>query len=126
MIKIIHIDDNAQITDAIGQILNIKGYDYSSVDNGRKGIELILENNFDLILLDLTMPGYSGFNLLADLQKKGYSKNNIIVLTATTLSLEQIEYLKKAGTVSVLLKPLSLQDLLKEIQKFEQSLVMIQ
>jgi len=95
MIKIIHIDDNAQITDAIGQILNIKGYDYSSVDNGRKGIELILENNFDLILLDLTMPGYSGFNLLADLQKKGYSKNNIIVLTATTLSLEQIEYLKK-------------------------------
>ena len=126
MMKIIHIDDNAEITHAAGQILNMKGYDYSSVDNGKKGIELILENKFDLILLDLTMPGYSGFNLLEDLQKKGYLKNNIIVLTATTLSLEQIEYLKKAGTFSILFKPLSLQDLLKEIQKFQQSLVMVQ
>jgi len=126
MMKIIHIDDNPEITDAIGKILNMKGYDYSSADNGKKGIELILENKFDLIFLDLTMPGYSGFDLLDDLQKKGYSKNNIIVLTATALSLEQIEYLKKVGIVSVLLKPLSLQDLLKGINEFQQSLVMIQ
>jgi len=125
MMKILHIEDSAEITDAIGRILNVKGYDYSSAGNGRKGIELILENNFDLILLDLTMPGYSGFDLLEDLQKKGYLKNNIIVITATTLSLEQIEYLKKSGAVSILLKPLSLQDLIKELQKFQQGFVMI-
>ena len=59
--KILHIEDHLEISEVFSDILKFTDHDYESTINGKKGIELVLKNNYDVILLDLVMPDYTGF-----------------------------------------------------------------
>jgi len=120
--KILHIDDNQEIIDSFSMVLRKKGHDYSSTLEGKKGLELILNNDYDLILLDFTMPNFSGFDILSELQKRNVSeKNNIVIVTASHLPEKDTEALYKNRVIGVLHKPVSLKDLLNEVSKIELS-----
>lgn len=122
--KILHIEDTQTIIDAFSKVLTRKGHDFSSCNNGKKGLELILNNYYDLIFLDLTMPDFSGFDLLNELEKDGRHKDkNIVVVTATSLSTEGIDELYKKGVKGVLQKPVSLKDLMNEIKQTELTVI---
>ena len=64
MIKILIVDDEKPICDLVDLNLSAAGYFCKSVQDGMKAIELIEKETFDLILLDLMLPGISGFELL--------------------------------------------------------------
>jgi len=62
--KILLIDDNAEILDLCEKILTSDGHEYTGVDNGKEGLELIRNQKFDVVLLDLVMPEVTGEDVI--------------------------------------------------------------
>lgn len=58
--KILYIEDIPEISDIFSDILKTKNHDFESTPDGKKGLDLVLKNYYDLILLDMCMPNYSG------------------------------------------------------------------
>jgi len=114
--RILHIDDHHEISAIFSDILALKNHDFESTTNGREGLELVIKNNYDLILLDLHMPSYTGFDFLADLKIKKYSElKKVIVITSYQLDEAQTLFLMNLGIDSVHKKPVSVQRLLTHI-----------
>lgn len=100
------VDDNPSITGPLSKILKMKGSEAIVVNNGQNGLSLIESNHFDAILLDISMPEYSGLDVIDALYKSGKIKENkIIVMSASNLSTDQLNNLKAKGIHSYLKKP---------------------
>ncbi len=114
--KVLHIDDNQAIRETFADVLSMIDMEVESVDNGRDGLKKIIDESFEVVLLDLTMPDFSGFDVIEELAKQGKTPNNIFALTAMTLSDEQVDFLNKNGVVKILHKPIEVDLLCKEIE----------
>src|SRR6266850_6726516 len=114
--KILFIDDNDEITELISKFLRLKNYDVTTTNDGKNGTSLLLNQKFDVILLDISMPGFSGFDVIDTLEKQGRIKDQkIILLTAVNMSQEEIDGLLELGVSASLLKPVEMDVLIKTI-----------
>ena len=119
--KILGIDDNIDINEMLDTVLNGSGHDFIYVKNGTEGLKLIHEKKFDVVLLDLAMPEFSGFDVINSLLKDGLlTKQKVILFTASSVLDSEIEELIKKGIHSCIRKPVDI-DLL--LDKLEQSQV---
>jgi len=78
--NILHVDDSPEICQLYADMLAIGNNTVKSVNDGREGLELVLKNDYDLILLDVCMPKYSGINFIHDLKAKRPSEMKKIVI----------------------------------------------
>jgi len=116
--NVLGIDDNSDINMRLGTVLKASGHEYTSVTNGREGIKLLQQNHYDVVLLDLAMPEFSGFDVLAALKKEGLiEKQKIILLTASSITDEEISELLATGVTSYLRKPLDIDMFVEKIQQ---------
>ncbi len=107
--KILLVDNNQGITGPLSKLLKTKGFETAVSNSGRNGLSLIESNHFDAILLDISMPGYSGFDVIDALYRSGKIKENkIIVMSGNNLSTEQLNNLKAKGIHSCLKKPVEI------------------
>jgi DNA-binding response OmpR family regulator len=114
--KILFIDDSDEITELISKFLRLKNYDVTTTNDGKNGILLLLNQKFDVILLDISMPRFSGFDVIDSLVKHGRIKDQkIILLTAVNLSQEEIDGLLALGVSKSLLKPVEMDVLINTI-----------
>ena len=115
--KVLLIEDNANISDMMSQFLTLKGYDCTIANNGKDGLTQILDKKYDIVLLDLAMPEFSGYDIIDSLEKKGKLKEQkIIVLTAFSITEKDMKDLIHRGIRVCLKKPVQLSELLKVIQ----------
>ncbi|HET6458165.1 MAG TPA: response regulator [Nitrosopumilaceae archaeon] len=118
--KILLIDDNGDITKMLSKYMTIKGHSCSVANDGQSGLSLIENQTFDVIILDIAMPKFSGSDVIDELCKSGKIKNqNIVTLTASILSGEVESTLKGKGVHSCLKKPIDPDILLDHIKQFE-------
>ena len=75
---ILVVDDDDRIRDLIKEYLEEKNFIVSTAINAEMTKNKILDFKFDLIVLDVMMPGQDGFNLTKEIKKKKGSTNNII------------------------------------------------
>lgn len=116
MTKILLVDDNESITEMMAKYLIGKGHDCTVANDGRNGLTLIEQGNFDVILLDLAMPDFTGIDVIEHLYKNGkIREQKIILFTASSVTDEEIQRLMKKGAHSCLKKPVKLDVLLKTI-----------
>jgi DNA-binding response OmpR family regulator len=114
--KILHIEDSPEISAIFSDVLTIANHDFESSVDGKNGLELVMKNNYDVILLDMCMPNYSGLDFLLDLKAKKPSEiHKVIVLTSLNLDDYQTRFLLNLGVCSVQHKPISAQHLLSQI-----------
>jgi len=114
--KVLLIDDNQQISKMLTTALELEGHECTSTNDGKSGIKLMEEQEFDTVLLDLYMPEFSGFQVIDHLEKTGgLKKNKVIVFTAASITTGELEELVKRGIHSYLTKPVDLQILLDRI-----------
>jgi len=116
--KILHIEDVSEISQVFADILSTKNYDFDSVSDGRAGLELAVYKDYDLILLDMCMPNYSGVDFFLDLKHRRPSElSKVVIVSALEMNLTQEQELLNLGIRSVLRKPISVQGLLSQIEQ---------
>ena len=120
--KMCVIDDNAKITNMFAKLAKIKGHDCVISNDGRTGLSLLENETFDAVMLDLAMPGFSGIDVINSLEKNGMmDKQKILILTASSISDDDIENIKKLGVKAVLKKPVKLEELLTLLENIATS-----
>jgi len=116
--KILGIDDNQDLLDLCEVALSAEGHEYTAIDNGKEGLHAIKDKKFDLVLLDLSMPDFSGEDVLDALVKEGImDKQKIIVFTASTATEKEYGPLLEKGVHSIITKPVDIDDLIETIRK---------
>ena len=121
--NILGIDDNEDILSLSKTVLTSKGHDFTQALNGKDGIKLIEEQNFDVILLDLAMPGFSGLDVIESLEKNDRIKNlKIILFTASSATDKEIDVLlKHDGIKSCIRKPVDINLLINKVEEVTKS-----
>ena len=116
--KILGVDDNADINVLLNTVLTASGHDYVSVTDGREGVKLIQQSKYDILLLDLAMPEFSGHDVLASLRKeKLFDKQKIVILTASSITDEEIDKILKDGVHTCIKKPLDIDFLVEKLEQ---------
>lgn len=119
--KVLLIDDNKDINDMVCLCLETQNITVKVVDEGREGLRSIKENHFDVILLDLAMPGFSGFDIFKALKDEGLlASKNIVIFTASSVTDNEIQEMLLTGAKGVLKKPISIDDLIETVERFRQ------
>ena len=115
--NILHVDDSPEICQLYSDMLATGNHTVTSVNEGREGLEMALKKSYDLILLDICMPRYSGMDFIHDLKAKKPSElKKIIIVSVLELRESHKKEILKLGIHSVEEKPSTIQKL-ETIQK---------
>lgn len=114
MSSILIIDDEKQICESIQMILEYEGYKVDYVTSGHEGINLIKENEFSAVLLDIQMPEINGFEVLS-IAKEVNPFLNIIIISAHA-SVQNAINATKLGAFDFIEKPIDRDKLLIAIR----------
>jgi two-component system, OmpR family, alkaline phosphatase synthesis response regulator PhoP len=112
--RILLVEDEENIRDVVKLNLELEGYDVVETGDGREAINLFSEQHFDLIVLDVMLPGLNGFDVCQQIRLND-TAIPIIFLTAKDSAQDRIAGLKK-GADDYLPKPFTLEELLIRIQ----------
>ena len=125
-VSILVVDDDATIRKTLSAYLEDKGARVVTASNGQEGIEKLEQNSFDLMLLDLCMPGMTGIDVI-ELVRNKYNGLTlpIIMLTSCDEAEDMVkaleaganDYVVKAGDVTVLLARIETQFSLKTMNR---------
>ena len=95
--KLLIIDDNEFYAKLLGQKFAEIKYEVSSCNDGIQGLDSATKNRYDLIILDLIMPGKDGFEVLEKLRQATLTHKTPIVVFSTLSQDEDVEKVKKLG-----------------------------
>jgi len=116
--KILGIDDNEDLLNLCEIALSSEGHEYTAIDNGREGLQAMKDKKFDLVLLDLSMPEFSGVDVIDALVKEGImNKQKIVIFTASSATEKEYGPLLEKGAHSIIKKPLDVDELLEAVKK---------
>lgn len=116
--KLLIIDDNTEITDMLKQFLEISDFEVVIVNDGKQGLELIQKDDFDKIVLDLSMPGFSGHDVIENLKIQKFTDfHKIIILSASTMEQNVLDSFTTCGIKTILAKPVKMAELIEKLQK---------
>jgi two-component system alkaline phosphatase synthesis response regulator PhoP len=112
--KILVVDDDKAILEAVAFILGQEGYEVSALSNGLNIEEYIYKHKPDALLLDLWLPGMDGNIITQRLKKDPRTKYLPIILFSASIDVTHIA--KKAGANAHLTKPFDIKDLISIIK----------
>ncbi len=116
--RILHIDDVSEISQIFADILATKNYEFDSISDGKVGLELAVNKDYDLILLDMCMPKYSGVDFLLDLKSRRPSVlSKVVIVSSLEMSNIQEKEILNLGIRAILRKPISVQALLSQVEQ---------
>ena len=103
--RILVVDDNASNRDLLSRRLQREGYRVTSVEGGAAALAMIAAEGFDLVLLDLMMPGMSGFEVLNRLKADGGTRHIPVIMISALDELDSTVRCIEAGAEDYLPKP---------------------
>jgi DNA-binding response OmpR family regulator len=115
--KILLTDDDELVLLSLEELMDSQGFEVHTASNGAEALAKAGNESFDLVVLDVIMPGMSGFEVCAKLREmEAYQEKPIIMLTAKSSSADKEKGLK-AGATNFLPKPIDAGKLLAAIQE---------
>lgn len=112
MIKILIVDDEKPICDLIDLNLSASGYQCRAVQDGLEALKLIEEETYDLILLDIMLPGADGYDIMEYIRPMGIP---VIFITAKHEVRDRVKGLK-LGADDYLVKPFDVVELVARVE----------
>ncbi|MGB2693174.1 MAG: sigma-54 dependent transcriptional regulator [Thermodesulfobacteriota bacterium] len=121
--RILVVDDEESIRWVLGKCLEKEGYTVEFGEDGSEGIDKALSGNFSSIILDITMPDMTGFDVLNEIKSKGI-ESPVIIITAQNTVKNAIDAMKQ-GAYDYIAKPFDLDEVkitvARAIQSYENS-----
>ena len=112
--KILLVDDEVVFTTNMGKLLTNRGYKVTAANSGDAAIQALEKEQFDVVVLDLKMPGMDGLATLKEIKKLGLFTETLILTGHGSIdtALEAI----KLGAYDYLTKPCEIDDLVGKIE----------
>ena len=114
MAKLIIVDDEKSIRDALRDILEYEGYEVDEAKDGEEGLDMILKSNYDVALCDIKMPKMDGLELLLKAGEAG--RNTQFVMVSAFGNVENAVEATKRGAFDFITKPPDLNRLLVTVR----------
>jgi DNA-binding response OmpR family regulator len=116
--NIIYIEDDPEMIDLVSMILGRRGFQIHGAPGGRKGLDLIIADPPDLILLDLMMPEFDGWDVYQQLKAMESTKHiPVIVITAKAQPVDRVLGMHIAKVDDYITKPFHPQELLDSVER---------
>jgi two-component system OmpR family response regulator len=109
--RVLVVDDEEEFVSTLVERLQLRAIDAEGVTRGAEALELLKEREFDIILLDVKMPGLGGLEVIRRI-KAVHPKTEVILLTGHS-SAEAVEEGMNAGALEYLMKPVDIEDLIR-------------
>lgn len=113
--RILLVEDNRDILANLADYLTLKGYTVDCAQDGLSGLQLASSQHFDLLVLDVMLPGIDGFTLCQRLREEARSSTPVIMLTARDTLDDRLQGFR-SGADDYLLKPFALSELAARIE----------
>jgi DNA-binding response OmpR family regulator len=107
---ILIIDDEANLRQTLARILNRAGFEVTTAENGKRGIQLLAQHAFDLVYMDIRMPDMSGLEALKLIHAK-FAQLPVVLFTAQPDLHTAVDALR-SGATDYLLKPLKPEEII--------------
>lgn len=115
--KILVVDDDSSISDLTRLILESAGYACTVANKGIECVQKLEQEKYDLVLLDVAMPSFSGIDVIHALRKKGLlAGQKIVFFTASSSGLATELNVEELGVLDCIKKPFSKKFLLEKIE----------
>jgi len=114
-VNLLIVDDDISLLETIGDVFQDRGYNVAMVEDGRRAIKLVSRRYFDVILIDIKMPGINGLDTYKEVKK--------IIPTAAVIMMtgdSKEELVKKAieeGAYTVIYKPFNVKRVIKVVEE---------
>jgi two-component system, OmpR family, response regulator len=101
--KVLLVDDEVDFTTGLGKVLHHRGFEVKTASEGLAAMGMLTAEPFDVIVLDVKMPGMDGLQVLSEIRRLGL--NSRVILLTGHLSVTEEEDGLKRGAVAYLFKP---------------------
>lgn len=115
MNSILIVDDDHELRENLQEILAVEGFDVATAKNGNDALDMVSHRDFDLLLLDLIMPGLSGLETLTLLHRQK-PQIRVILMTAFSTIENAVDAMRR-GADDYLTKPFKTADLLMTVKR---------
>ena len=112
--RILVVEDDAALLNGLLDVLVFNGYDVKGIEDGGRGLEVGLDEQFDLILLDVMLPTTDGFAICKEIRRKK-PQQGIIIITAKGAEDDIITGFK-VGADDYITKPFSLREVMVRVE----------
>lgn len=112
--KILIVEDEEKLNRMVELELNYEGYQTGKALDGRTGLEMALSGDYDLVLLDIMLPGLNGLEVLRRIRRENTSLP-VILLTARDATVDKVSGLD-SGADDYVTKPFAIEELLARIR----------
>jgi DNA-binding response OmpR family regulator len=113
--KVLLVDDEEEFVSALAERLDIRGIETRVATDGEQALEILETESFDVIVLDVIMPGISGLEVLQRLKEKDTGPA-VILLTGHGSTREGLEGMRM-GAFDYLMKPLDIEELIAKMKE---------
>lgn len=107
--RLLIVEDEKELCDTISKSLYESGYEVDTCYDGHEALDYILTEDYDLIVLDLNLPGMDGMDILRELRKEN-EETKVLILSARSQIIDKVEGLD-AGANDYMEKPFHIQEL---------------
>ena len=116
--RVLFVDDDALNRRVVKDMLTVVNVDMDEAPGGEEGLDLIDSNDYDVVLMDLRMPGMNGLTAIEHIRARKDAKAGIpiIVVTADT-SVDMRSKCLEAGADDAMTKPVAMKPLFRKIGK---------
>ena len=114
--RVLLIEDEPNIIEAISFILSRDGWDVDTHANGRDAVDRVNERKPDLVILDVMLPGRSGFDILGDLRDHPETTDLPVLMLTARGQMRDREMAEKAGVTRFMTKPFSNAEVLTAVR----------
>jgi two-component system response regulator RegA len=109
---ILLVDDDADFLKILSQRFEARGLKADTVDNGEEALEKVKGKNYNIVILDLIMPGMGGMEVLRNI-KKNYPNMPVIILTGQGTTEDAVHAMKE-GAMDYMEKPADIETLVQK------------
>ena len=114
--KLLVVDDNEMNRDMLSRRLSRRGHTVVMADNGQKALELIEQQSFDVVLLDIMMPGISGIEVLEIIRRSNSASDLPVIMATAKADSEDVVAALKLGANDYVIKPIDFPIVLARVQ----------
>jgi DNA-binding response OmpR family regulator len=113
--RVLLVDDEEEFVSALSERLKLRGIEVDSALNGEEALARLVEKEFEVVILDVMMPGLGGLEVLRQI-KTTHPNTQVILLTGHGSTREGIEGMR-LGAFDYLIKPVDIEEMLAKMKE---------